>query len=180
MKFFRVLACLSFLLSVFLGCKPDDNTTLVILDGTSLASGFDIILNTDQGRTDWLSKGPDSFRAAYPAGQQWGFVGIVVAGTQPGGGRPGINLSAYQTMEIELRGEAGGESVDLGIKDNTDPDTGQEKKVRLTLSSAWQPFTFRLADFTTADLKNINLAVELVFVGSPGRTIYFRNLKYIP
>jgi hypothetical protein len=89
-------------------------------------------------------------------------------------------MSAYRTLRLQLRGSVGGESVDVGIKDNTDPDTGAETKKTVVLSSSWQTYTFALSDFLTADLKQLYLLMELVFNGPNGRTVFLRDVQYVP
>jgi hypothetical protein len=154
---------------------------LVVLDPSALlASGLDLLVNTDTGRTTWLSQTPDGLLAAYPSGQQFGFVAAVLSGNTNPGSRPGKDLSAYKTLQIQLRGAVGGESLQVGIKDNTDPDNGTEVKKTVVLTSSWQTFTFPLADLTTADLKRIYLLFELVFGGPTAESVYFRDVRYVP
>lgn len=156
-------------------------TPLVVIDAFGvLSSGFDLQVTTNQGRTDWVSKVSDGFQAAYPSGQQFGFVAGVVAGPTAPGSRPGRDLSAYKTLQVQFRGAAGGESVDIGIKDNTDPDDGTEVKRTVILSSNWQTYTFALADFSRADLRRMYFVFELIFNGTTGRTVFFRDVRYVP
>ena len=154
---------------------------LVVIDSSGvLASGFNLLVNTDQGQTTWLSQTPDGLLAAYPSGQQFGFVAGVLSGNTNPGSRPGRDLSAYKTLQIQLRGAVGGESVQIGIKDNQNPDNGSEVKETAVLTSSWQTFSFPLADFTTANLKQIYLLFELVFGGPTGESVYFRGVQYVP
>ena len=149
---------------------PDPVTPLVIISASGqLAAGYDLLVNTDRGRTDWLTLTGDGLQASYPSGQAWGFVGAALQGNPNPGSRPSKDLSAYKTLSIQLRGAAGGESVEVGIKDNTDPDSGTETKKTVTLTTAWQPYTFNLPDFSTADRKQMYLVFELVFNGAPAR-----------
>src|ERR1035438_1946018 len=68
-----------------------------VLSGTQLQPGFGMGVNTDLGVTNWLSQGSGQMEMAYPAGQSWGFVDVTV-GNPTGFPRPGIDLSAYQTL----------------------------------------------------------------------------------
>ena len=169
------------------GCSNDSPTApgpatqpLVVLNSSAvLASGFDILVNTSGGRTDWLSTTADGMLAAYPSGQQFGFVAGVLAGATAPGSRAGRDVSAYRTLQIQLRGAVGGEGVEIGIKDNTDPDDGTETKRAVVLTSSWQTLSFPLSGFTTADLKRVYLVFELVFNGTTGRSVYFRDVRYV-
>ena len=160
---------------------PPTVQPFVVLDAAGmLASGLDLFVNTDRGRTEWLNQVADGMHGGYPPGQQWGFVGAVLLGSTTLGSRPSRDMSAYKTLQLQLKGEVGGEPVEIGIKDNTDPDDGSETKKLVTLTTDWQTKSFALADFQTADLKRIYLFVEIVFSGTTGRSIYFRDVRYLP
>lgn len=154
---------------------------LVIVDSSAqVSAGFEILVNTDRGRTDWLTRTSEGFQASYPSGQQFGFIAVVLSGATAPGSRPARDVSAYKTLQLELRGALGGENVEIGIKDNTDPDDGTEVKKTVALASNWQTLTFPLSDFTTADLTRLYLVCELVFNGTTGRTVFFRDIRYVP
>lgn len=154
---------------------------LVIVDTSgAVSSGFTIFVDTDQDKTDWLSVAPDGLMAAYPANQGWGFVATVITGPTALGSRPSKDYSGYKTLRIQLRGAAGGEPIDLGIKDALDNDDGSETRKLFVLTSSWQTVDVPLADFKTADLKHLYLAFELVFNGVTPRTICFREVSLLP
>jgi hypothetical protein len=149
--------------------------------GPRLAEGYDMGVNTSGGRTDWVTDMGGYMRMAYPSGQSWGAVFITVGPpTQPP--RPSRNLSAYTRLAIELRGEVGGEDVWIGLKDNTDPDTGTETKILIqNLTTTWQTYTFPLSSFVTADKTRLYVVTEFVFEpGTPAETVYFRRVQYLP
>jgi hypothetical protein len=143
-----------------------------------LGQGLDIFVNTDTGTTNWLSATAEGQLAAYPSGQQFGFVAAVLAGDPNLGNRPRRDLSMYRTLRFELRGAVGGEVIEVGIKDNTDPDNGSETKKGFTLTSNWTTHSVVLTEFATADLTRLYLLFELVFSGPVGRSVYFRNVRF--
>ena len=153
---------------------------VVINMAAQLDQELDLFVDTERQLRGWVSNLPDSLQAAYPSGQQWGFVGAVLRGSTTLGSRPGRNLSGYKTLQLDLRGAVGGETVQIGIKDNSDPDDGTETRKTEVLSSTWQTFTYSLTDFRTADLTRVYLLFELVFNGTGGRTVYLRNVRYVP
>jgi hypothetical protein len=160
---------------------PPAPSPLVVLDPSGqLASGFDIFVNTDRGRTDWLNPDADGMKAAYPSGQAWGFVGLVLQGPTAFGSRPSRDLSKYKTLQVQLRGQDGGESIAIGLKDSNQPDTGTETKKVVALTTSWQTLSFPLSDFKPADLTRLYLVFEIVFSGTPGQTVYFRDIRYVP
>lgn len=149
-----------------------------VLDGTELADGFDMGVNTDKGRTDWLERldKENCFRLAYPAGQRWGAVFITV-GPPTDSPRPSMDFSSYKFLVIQMKGGAGGEAVQVGVKTNTQPDNGGEYKVAETLTPDWKTYRYPLARFQRADPRTLYVVAEFVFDSEP-RTIYVRNVRY--
>ncbi len=112
-------------------------TPLTIYNGKTLARGYDMGLNTDSERTDWLKDTGKEFIISYPAGQSWGAVFITVGKPQSEEGRRlTSNYSIYDTLIISMRGAHGGENVEIGIKDVSNPDNGSETKVQKNLEQA--------------------------------------------
>lgn len=145
----------------------------------NLAPGYDMGVNTSGNLTNWLTVENGEICMAYPSGQSWGAVFITV-GKPKQPPRPGKDFSHYTQLSLELRGQAGGESVSIGIKDNSQPDDGTETKVPMSgLSTSWKPFTFPLSQFTGADLSNLYVVIEFVFAGTP-EAVCARNIKYLP
>jgi len=147
--------------------------------GARLAPGYDMGVNTSDGRTDWVTDMNGYMRMIYPGGQSWGAVFITV-GEPTSRQRPGQDLSNYHVLSLELRGETGYEWVWIGIKDDTDYDDGRETKFPVYgLTTEWQTFMFPLPEFRTADLSRLYAVIEFVFESSTSaETVYFRNIQY--
>lgn len=158
--------------------KPTLSRSKIIYVGQKLSTGYDMGVNSSAGRTDWLTDMHGSMRMAYPAGQDWGAV-FVTVGPPTDPPRPARNFSRYRYLSVELKGVNGGESVDIGIKDNTDLDDGTESKIPVgNLATTWRKYNFDLSRFDTADLENLYVVIEFVFGGETGSTVYFRNVRY--
>jgi hypothetical protein len=128
----------------------------------------------------WLIDNGDSMEMAYPSGQEWGAVFITV-GVPVDTSRPWKDFSHFSQLSVDLKGESGGESVAIGIKDADDEDTGQETKISINnLTNEWKTYEFRLQDFTTAHLNKLYVVTEFVFSGNTAETVYFRNVRYLP
>ncbi|MCX6620780.1 MAG: hypothetical protein NTY38_06820 [Acidobacteria bacterium] len=153
-------------------CAPE----LSILSGATLASGYSIGLNTSGNRTDWLTQDGNSIIMQYPAAQAWGAVFITFGPAVPPGNRPGRDLSACQSLVLEMSGSPG--TVEIGIKDSGQPDDGNETKIPVQVSSEWQTVTIPLARFTGADPKRVYVFVEFVFGGPSTQTLRVRGIKY--
>jgi hypothetical protein len=136
-------------------------------------------VDSSNGRTDWLSNLDSNMRMSYPADQSWGAVFITV-GTPTSPPRASKDMSSFQSISMQLKGEHGGESIQIGLKDADDPDNGLETKLTINnLSTQWQTYTFPLSSFTTANLQKLYVVTEFVFSGSTAETIYFRNIAYL-
>jgi len=149
--------------------------------GSALAPDYDMGVATSGGLTDWVTDMGGFMCMAYPDDQDWGAVFITV-GQPTAPPRPSQDLSGYQALSLELRGEGGGESVWVGLKDSTDPDDGTETKQQVSnLTQDWRTFTFPLSSFSTADPARLNVVTEFVFEpGTPAETVCFRNIQYLP
>jgi exo-beta-1,3-glucanase (GH17 family) len=162
------------------GLPPASRLTRTVSDSRGLADFYDIGVDSSNSRQDWLETTSDGMSMTYPAGQAWGAV-FVTVGPPVDPPRPWKDFSSFRTLSVELRGETGGESVEIGIKDATDPDDGTEAKALVSnLSTAWQTYQFPLSMFGTADLTHLYVAVEFVFDGSTAETVYFRDVKFLP
>ncbi len=151
-----------------------------IVSAGRLVSGYDMGVNTSGGRTDWVKMEDENSQCmAYPGNQSWGAV-FITRGKPTPQPRSSQDLSQYQTLSLELRGAKGGESVLIGLKDNTDPDDGSETKIPVSnLTTDWKTFTIPLSKFDTADLSKLYVVTEFVFTANP-QTVCFRNIEYLP
>jgi len=169
----RWLPLCAVLVGVAFGQQPRTN----VLIGAKLTPGFNMGVNSSEGKTDWLKSEGEQLKMLYPHDQSWGAVFITV-GTPKQPPRPFRDLSAYNILTIEMKGGVGGERLGIGIKTNTQPDDGSETKVPVTLTSDWKPYQFRLDRFEGADLDKLYVVAEFVFSGSDAVTVFARNISY--
>lgn len=148
-----------------------------VLTGSKLSSGFDMGVNSSGGRTDWLKNEGEYIKMAYPAGQSWGAVFITV-GKPKQPPRPSRDFSAFDTLLAEMRGESGGEQLEIGLKTNEQPDDGSETKRPVALTSEWRTYKFPLDEFTGTDVRRLYVVAEFVFSGPSAQTVYLRNVRY--
>jgi exo-beta-1,3-glucanase (GH17 family) len=151
-----------------------------------LSTYYDIGVDTSGQMRDWLTTPDESLKMSYPRGQDWGAVFITVGQPVPMP-RPWKDFSEFTTLSLELKGEDGGEVVEVGIKDATAPDDGSERKVMITgLTTEYQQFNISLSRFASSrfvvpeDLRRLYVAVEFVFSGTTPQTVYARDIRYLP
>ena len=173
------IRCLLFtLLSLFLTSMESAAQTndFPVFD-TRLSKGLDMGVDSSEQRRDWVSKGDGYMKMAYPSGQDWGAVFITV-GKPKEPPRPSRDFSPFKFLVMELKGESGGEQVEIGIKTNRQPDDGSEIKIPVRLTKHWQIFKFPLSKFEL-DLKNVYIVSEFVFTGGTPQTVYFKSISYV-
>lgn len=159
-----------------------DSTEKAIYIGNTLESGYDIGVDTDKNKTDWLMDSERGYMTmSYPEGQKWGAVFITVGPAQSDPEeRESEDFSGYKYIAVDLKGKVGGETLEIGLKDKHDPDNGREKKLKINnLTNEWQSYQFELTKFHTADLKTLYVVTEFVFTGPQARTVQFRNIKFL-
>jgi exo-beta-1,3-glucanase (GH17 family) len=160
----------------------------IFLEGP-LSGFYDMGVDSWPGRKhEWVSTGSDTDRKgslimSYPAGQDAGAVFITVGQpTQPP--RPWKDFSEFETLSIDMRGERGGERVQIGVKNRTDPDDDNEKRIVETLTGDYRTYRIALRDLASGHLKvpeglrQLNVVAEFVFQGPRTETIYARNIRY--
>ena len=147
----------------------------VVMELGRLTSGYDMGVNSSDARTGWLTRGQGELVMSYPQGQQWGAV-FVTVGKPRDVGRPGRDFSGYKTLIVELKGEKGGETVEVGIKDNADLDDGSETKRQVRLTRDWQTVETPLSFFKTADRSSLYVVTEFVFSEEHAVTISVRRI----
>lgn len=162
--------------------EPISNCTsgdIYLASVRKLCSGYDMGIDDSKHIRNWLTDMGDNMRMTYPNGLEWGAVFITI-GKPRDPPRPSKDFSTFGVLSIDLKGEKSGEMIEIGIKDNTDPDDGSETKVPVYLTTEWQTYTFPISQFYTAEPTRLYVVAEFVFSGSNAKTIYFRNIKYLP
>ena len=84
----------------------------------------------------------------------------------------------YDKIVLELKGDAGGETIKVNMKDRDDPDDGTQTDIELQLTDQWKVYEIDLADFKTADLRTLHVVLGFLFEKTPQsfsvRTIQFQ------
>lgn len=160
------------------GGKPPA-TSHAILDAGRLTAGYELGVDTDQENRDWLEEVSDELKMAYPQGQKWGAVFAVVGKMDKNvKARQTKDFSGFHTLVVSMRGEHGGEVVEIGLKDRTDPDNGAETKSKKKLTREYQTYTFPLSYFRTANLQELYVVTEFVFGGPRPSTIFVSRIEF--
>ena len=126
----------------------------------------------------------DTLRIYYPgavpgAGDtQWAAIWLSV--NDVGFERAHRDYSRFDTLRLELKGEAGGERVLVHMKDKDDPDDGSQTDLELVLSDQWQTYDIDLARFETAELGSLYIPLGFLFIDQYEPVAFrIRNARFI-
>lgn len=144
-----------------------------------LTPGFDEGVNSSAGITNWVNPNPadNSQKMSCPPNQAWCAMWLSYGPTLSGFPRPGIDMSSYSTMLVELRGDST-KTITIGVKDNTHADDGTETKVRVLLTSDWRTYAIPLSSFGPSAINRLYLVCEFVWDASSPWTAYVRTVRY--
>jgi hypothetical protein len=92
--------------------------------------------------------------------------------------RPSKDYSSYQSLKLELKGDKGGETFFIALKDADDADDGSETRIPITLSNKWKTYEIPLSEFKTANLKELFIVTSFVFLDGKQR-FSVREIEFI-
>jgi len=144
----------------------------------ALKPGFDMGVNSSAGKTNWVTPDPagGSQKMSCPAAQDWCAV-FVVTGKVVNSGRQGTDVSGYNTLLVDLKGDSG-RIIHIGIKDVNQPDDGTEQKVDVLLTTNWRTYAIPLTRFSRANLKSVYVMCEFVWDANSPWTASMRNIAF--
>ncbi|MFY0631766.1 MAG: hypothetical protein JXR05_15480 [Flavobacteriaceae bacterium] len=126
---------------------------------------------------NWVSISNDLFCMSYPGEQDWGVV-FITTGRPANPPRQSEDFSKYTKLFIEMKGEVGGEKIEIAIKDRLDPPDGSEDKSAVVLTNEWKTYEFDIAsNFGSANLNDVYIVTSFVF-GNEAQNICVKKIYY--
>ena len=143
-----------------------------------LTPGFDEGVNSSGGLTNWVTLDAvvGAQKMSCPAAQDWCAM-FVVWQKVVDPPRPGTDMSPYATLLVEMRGDVG-ETIQIGVKDSSQPDTGTEQKAKILLTTDWRTYAIPLTLFNKANLKSLYVVCEFVWDANSPWTAWARNIRF--
>lgn len=133
---------------------------------------------------DLFERIDDTLRIFYPGtvpdpgNTQWAAIWLGVNDVDFG--RAHRDYSRFDTLRLELKGEAGGERILVHLKDKDDPDDGSQTDLELVLSDQWQTHDIDLARFENADLSQLFIPLGFLFIDQFEPVVFeIRNARFI-
>ena len=150
---------------------------LSVLRNGQLISGFNFGFGSSIAFNDWRNFEDNYTTFKYPNNVlEWGFPHIAVSALN---GRVNqMDFSKYNTLYVEMKGENGGESFEVLIKDKFDPYDGSESRLQVTLTDQWEIYEFDIDQFETADKTIIQIPFGILFEGPKGRQIHIKTVQF--
>lgn len=116
----------------------------------------------------------DSLHIDYLGGAEWAGIWFPAGLLGANGSR---DYSVFEKLVLELKGDTGGETIQVNIEDRDDPIDGTSTKVPLTLTDEWKIYEIDLSEFKTADLRILTVPFGFVFYKDPV-SFSVRSVKY--
>ena len=149
----------------------------MILKNGRFKLGVDFGYDSYPKAENWVSTQDDTFCMSYPSERDWGVVFITV-GRPSNPPRQHEDFSKYKKLFIEMKGELGGEKVEIALKDKDDLDDGSEDKFPITLTKQWKTYEIDIAtNFGSATLEELYIITQFVF-GPESQNICVRKLFF--
>ena len=154
-----------------------DADFLSILINGQIPNGFDVRYAASGLFRNYNTREKDYLEIEYPANSYlWASSYFQVDALK--GRVHEMDFSPYSKLFIEMKGEQGGETFKITMKDITDPPDGSETKLDIELTKEWQTFEIETNQFLTANMKNIMLPLAFVFEGDTGMKIHVRTVQF--
>jgi len=128
-------------------------------------------------RFDSLQMRDEELRVDYPGGQDWASVFWTCANVAEE--RPHMDFSRFTKLQLELKGDRGGEKLLVHVKDADYPDDQSPISVELRLASDWQSYEIDLAEFKPNDLSRLHVVLGfLIYPAEHPLAFSVRNARY--
>jgi uncharacterized protein (TIGR03437 family) len=174
-----ILAAVTLLLFAPVNTSAQNVQTKDVMIQGQLTPGFDEGVNSSAGITNWVNPNPSdgSQKMTCPPNQDWCAMWLSYGPTLSGFPRPGIDMTSYSTLLVELRGDSM-KTITIGVKDNTHADDGTETKVRVLLTTNWRTYAIPLSSFSPSAINRLYLVCEFVWDANSPWTAYVRTVRY--
>lgn len=154
----------------------DVNLVSLVFNG-EIPSSFELRYAASGLFRNYFQKEEDYISILYPENAyEWGSVYFAVNALS---GRVNeMDFSPFSKVIIEMKGNLGGENIEVAMKDVNDPPDGSETRIKYTLTDEWKTYEIDTKDFVTADLKSIMVPFAFIFLGPTGQNIHVRSIQF--
>jgi len=127
---------------------------------------------------DSVQLSENSLRLAYDGGPEWATFYVSPLTIEEG--RASLDYSRFDRLVLELKGDVGGETITVAIKDREGRDDEAPPSVDVTLGDTWQIYEIELASFPPVDLDALHVPISFVFARDRGPVAFLvRSARYV-
>ena len=109
----------------------------------------------------------DALHLSYFGNEPWAAFWFATRNLSQLYGRSAADFSRYNQLVLEMKGQSGGEIIQVNLKDMDDPDDGSQTNVQVILTEDWQSYKFDLSEFDNADLEKVSVLSFLIVQEEP-------------
>ena len=154
----------------------DSNDLHMLING-KLVSGYNMAFSASSDFTGWSRIENDFITLIYPENQlEWGSPYFEFYALK--GRISQLDATNYNKILVEMKGDVGGETFEITVKDKYDSRDGAETRLQVSLTNQWKVYEYDIAQFKTLDKSKVKIPLAFVFEGSKGRQIHLKSLKY--
>jgi hypothetical protein len=154
-----------------------------VADGRPLAENYFLTTTTPPGRwifrLESVERRDGALHIDWTGGAEWAAVYWSNVHGNTATGRSAMDMTRFSKLVLELRGDRGGEVLQVHIKDADYPDDRPPVSVDVTLTTDWETFEIDLAEFAPNDLSRIHVGLGLlIFPAQEPLSYSIRNARY--
>ena len=130
-------------------------------------------------RFDSVQLEEGKLKLQFSGGREWISFYMTVINRNTSLGRDHADFSRFGRIELEMKGNEGGEVINVHVKDADYPDDQAPIGVDITLTDEWQTFEIALADLAPTDFSRLH--IPLGFLVTPADepvTFTVRSARY--
>lgn len=155
----------------------------IIVDGRPLAENYYLTTTTPPGTQIFglqsIQRQDGALHIEWPGGADWASVYWGPLHGGGGSGRASWDMTRFSKLVVELKGDRGGESLGVLVKDADYPDDISPVSVDVTLGQDWQSFEIDLADYAPNDFSRMHIPLGFViFPADEPLSFSVRNARY--
>jgi hypothetical protein len=134
-------------------------------------------IGTTVFRFDSVRMADGELQISYPGGAEW--AAVYWSPMNLTTGRNSADFTRFTRLNLELKGEQGGETITVHVKDADYPDDRAPIGVDLTLFEDWQTYEIDLDKFAPSDFSKLHIALGfLIYPAENPLAFSVRNARY--
>lgn len=150
---------------------PDTNTyEYYLIQDNNLMNHDSMGCNTIDSIHEWIHNDGQDWALSFPPDQLWATAFLK--------NTDGVDLSGYGSLIFNIKGEEGGEVVQIGINDTIGEDPSGRSFVQWTISRNWEQVDVPLKWFKDVNMSRIYIPFQIVIFNTTDQIVHFKNIRF--